>query len=47
VEKRFDETRAAETLTTDPGIVGPSVLTVQMLARELEALEPSIPAYDQ
>jgi len=47
VEQRIAEIRAAEPLTTDPGIVEPSVLTVQMLARQLQALEPSIRAYDQ
>lgn len=47
VEQRIAEIRAAEPLTTDPGIVEPSVLTVQMLARQLQALEPSIRAYDK
>lgn len=47
IEERIAQIRAAEPLTTDPGIVEPSVLTVQMLARQLQALEPSIRAYDK
>lgn len=47
IEDRVAEIRDAEPLTTDPAIVETSVLTVQMLARQLQALEPSIRAYDQ
>lgn len=46
VEQRLVEIREARPLTTDPAIVEPAVLTVQMLARQLQALEPSIRAYE-
>lgn len=47
IEDHLAQIRDAEPLTTDPAIVETSVLTVQMLARQLQALEPSIRAYDQ
>lgn len=46
IEERLQEIRLAEPLTTDPAIVDTSVLTVQMLARQIRALAPSIRTYD-
>jgi len=41
------EIRSAKSLTTDPAIIDPSVLTVQMLARQIRALRPSIDRYQE
>lgn len=47
IEQRLKEIRAAVPLTSDPAIVETSVLNVQMLARQLAALRPSIARYDK
>jgi len=47
IEKRLEEIRTAVALTNDPAIVETSVLNVQMLARQIEALRPSIARYDK
>ena len=46
IERRLEEIRAASPLTTDPAIVETSVLAVQMLAGQIQALGPSIARYD-
>ncbi len=47
IEKRLAEIPAAVPLTTDPAIVETSALTVQMLARQIRALGPSLARYEQ
>ncbi len=47
IEERLKEIRSAKPLTTDPAIIDPSVLTVQMLARQIRALGPSIDQYEE
>lgn len=47
IEERLREIRAATPLTTDPAIVDTSVLTVQMLAKQIRLLGPSIDRYDR
>ena len=47
IEKRIAEIRTALPLTNDPAIVETSVMNVQMLARQIEALRPSIAKYDK
>jgi transposase len=47
IEQRIQEIRAAVALTNDPAIVETSVLNAQMLARQIEALRPSIARYDK
>jgi transposase len=47
IEQRIEETRTAVALTNDPAIVETSVLNVQMLARQIDALRPSIARYDK
>jgi len=47
IEQRIEEIRTAIPLTTDPAIIETSVLVVQMLARQIEALRPSITRYDK
>ena len=47
IEQRIEEIRRATPLTTDPAIVETSVLTVQMLARQIRALGPAIARYEQ
>ena len=47
IEKRLEGIRTATALTTDPAIIEPSVLKVQMLARQIEALRPSIDRYEK
>lgn len=46
IEQRISEMRSALPLTTDAAIVETSALTVQMLARQIAALRPSISSYD-
>lgn len=47
IEQRIAEMRTAVPLTTDPAIVETSALNVQMLARQIDALRPSIDRYDR
>ena len=47
IAKRLHEIRAAVPLTTDPAIVETSVLTVQMLARQIRLLGPSIARFEE
>jgi transposase len=47
IEQRIGEIRAALALTNDPAIVETSALNVQMLARQIDALRPSIGRYDK
>jgi transposase len=47
IEKRIEEIRTAVALTNDPAIVETSALNVQMLARQIDALRPSISRYDK
>ena len=47
IEERLKEIRTAMALTTDPVILETSVLTVQMLARQIRALGPSIARYEE
>ena len=47
IEQRIQEMRTAVALTTDPAIVETSALTVQMLARQIDALRPSIGRYEK
>lgn len=47
IEQRIEEIRTAVALTNDPAIVETSALNVQMLARQIEALRPSIARYDK
>lgn len=47
IEERLEAIRAATPLTTDPAIIETSVLTVQMLARQIKTLGPSIAHYEQ
>jgi hypothetical protein len=47
IEKRIADTRTAVPLTNDPAIVETSTLNVQMLARQIDALRPSIVRYDK
>jgi transposase len=47
IAKRLQEIRAAVPLTTDPAIVETSVLTVQMLARQIRLLGPSIARFEE
>jgi transposase len=47
IEQRIEEIRTAVALTNDPAIVETSTLNVQMLARQIEALRPSITRYDK
>lgn len=47
IEERLQEIRTATPLTTDPAIIEPSVLTVQMLARQIRLLGPSIRRYEE
>jgi len=46
IERRIQEIRQAQPLTTDPAILHSSVLLVQTLARQLKALHPSIRRFD-
>jgi transposase len=47
IEKRIEEIRSAVPLTNDSAIVEISTLNVLMLARQIEALRPSIAQYDK
>jgi transposase len=47
IKKRLEEIRAARPLTTDRAIIETSVLKVQLLVRQLQALAPSIARYDE
>jgi transposase len=47
IEKRIEEIDTAAPLTTDAAIVETSVLTVQMLARQIQVLGPSIVRYEK
>lgn len=47
IEQRVEEIRTATPLTTDPAIVETSALTVQMLARQIRLLGPSIARYEK
>jgi transposase len=47
IEDRLEEIRTATPLTSDPAIVETSVLTVQMLARQIRLLGPSIARYEE
>lgn len=47
IEKRIREIRSATPLTTDAAIVDTSVLTVQMLARQIRLLGPAIARYEE
>ncbi len=47
IEERLAEIPTAVPLTTDPAIVETSALTVQMLARQLQALSPSLARYEE
>jgi len=46
IEARLQQIAAARALTTDPAIVETSVLTVQLLARQIQVLNPSIARYE-
>jgi transposase len=46
IEARLEAIRSATPLTSDPAIIETSILTVQMLARQIRALGPSIARYD-
>ena len=47
IEERLEQIRTATPLTTDAAIIETSVLTVQMLARQIRTLEPSVRRYDE
>jgi transposase len=47
IEQRIEEIRTAVALTNDPAIVETSAMIVQMLARQIDALRPSISRYDK
>lgn len=47
IEQRVEEIRTAVVLTSDPAIVETSALNVLMLARQIDALRPSIGRYDK
>jgi len=47
IKKRLEEIRTASPLTTDPAIIDVSVLTVQMLARQIRELGTAIARYDK
>ena len=47
IEARLEAIRTATPLTTDSAIIETSVLTVQMLARQIQALGPSIARYEE
>jgi transposase len=47
IEQRIEEIRCAVPLTNDPAIVETSTLNALMLARQIEALRPSIAQYDK
>ena len=47
IEQKIEEIRTAVALTNDPAIVETSALTVQVLARQIDALRPSIARYDK
>ena len=47
IEERLKEIRTAIPLTTDPAILETSVITVQMLARQIRTLGPSIARYEE
>jgi len=47
IEQRIEEIRTAVALTNDSAIVETSALNVQMLARQIDALRPSIGRYDK
>lgn len=47
IEQRLEGIRTARPLTTDPAIIEPAVLKVQMLARQLQTLGPSIEQYEE
>jgi transposase len=47
IEQRLQEIGTAVALTNDPAIVETSALNVQMLARQIDALRPSIARYDK
>lgn len=47
IEKRLEEIQSAAPLTTDRAIIDVSVLTVEMLARQIRALGPAIERYEQ
>jgi len=47
IEERLEEIRTAAPLTSDPAIVETSVLTIQMLARQIRLLGPSIDRYEE
>jgi len=47
IEQRLQEIRTATPLTTDPAIINVSVLTVQMLARQILDLAPTIARYEE
>jgi len=46
VEERIQQIRTATPLTTDAAIIDTSVLTVQMLARQIRLLRPAIARYE-
>lgn len=46
IEQRLEEIRTADPLTTDAAIIETSVLTVQMLARQIQVLGPAITRYE-
>lgn len=47
IEQKIEEICTAVALTNDPAIVETSALNVQMLARQIDALRPSIARYDK
>lgn len=47
IEKRLEQIRTAVPLTTDPVIIETSVLTVQMLARQIRELGSAITRYEE
>lgn len=47
IEKRLDEIATAAPLTTDPAVIDVSVLTVQMLARQIRDLGPAIARFEE
>lgn len=47
IDERLAAMRTATALTTDTAIIEPSVLIVQMLARQIQAVNPSIDLYEE
>jgi transposase len=46
IDERVEAIRHAKPLTTDPAVIEPAILKVRLLARQLQALTPSIGQYE-